>query len=782
MEKAGDLFALERKRTRLDGWFFIKEIEMKYAKMYEGEHPDIKAANFLKHVIEEMPISIEKHSVFAGTQRDAFARSYALINPAFTVESFSGYCDPLEVFKYIEPNNYITSERIDSVKQYLLETNYVKELSKVYVTNAEDMQEVVYFVEQVTGHTVADFRPILQYGIVQALKEIDKRYNATHDIEKRAVYTAMKTVLNAALLLAKRYAEIASKKAEKLEGQSKKELVLMAQTLTHVPKYGARNLFEAIQSFMILWQVMCLEQTPNPFAFSAGNVDRIFEPYRLMDNIPRELASALFSHLLTFFNVGDRSWAISQNFMVGGKSNKGEDLTIEMTYAVIDAFYECNYPQPILSVKLHKSTPPSLYEVLGKFFFTPGRLTPSFFNDDAMFKVLANRGVLENDLEDYSIAGCQEPLIMGKENANTTNSWLNLAKILELTLSGGISTLSGKKIGLSYSELQLNKEDPLSILKNIKAAFYCHLDYFLDRMCNAANGCSSALSNLRVPFLSSLMGVIDCGIDMRDYRQQGTQYNGSGCLIHGLSVVSDSFIAIEDIINIRPQDAERLILAPYNDFKDDEDLRQFLTTAPKYGNNIPRADKEAAELASVVADHIFALKNYLGNPFRPDFSSPSTHLLYGYMVGATPDGRHAREMLNYGIDPLYGEATSGLNFRIISTRQMPFIKMNGGYASHFGIDPRSFHQQTLEDRGRAFGERVISPLFFKCDNDNQPFYLYVNVTTPETLREVLKNPKKYAPNGIYIMRIHGTFVNFLDLSPAIQEDIIRRLDPESTRL
>lgn len=26
------------------------------------------------------------------------------------------------------------------------------------------------------------------------------------------------------------------------------------------------------------------------------------------------------------------------------------------------------------------------------------------------------------------------------------------------------------------------------------------------------------------------------------------------------------------------------------------------------------------------------------------------------------------------------------------------------------------------------------------------------------------------------MRIHGTFVNFLDLSPAIQEDIVRRLE------
>ena len=82
-----------------------------------------------------------------------------------------------------------------------------------------------------------------------------------------------------------------------------------------------------------------------------------------------------------------------------------------------------------------------------------------------------------------------------------------------------------------------------------------------------------------------------------------------------------------------------------------------------------------------------------------------------------------------------------------------------------------------------FYQRVIAPLFFNPMNDKRaPFYLYVNVTTPEILRKVLANPAKYAPGGVYIMRIHGTFVNFLDLSPAIQEDIIRRLDPASTRV
>ena len=75
------------------------------------------------------------------------------------------------------------------------------------------------------------------------------------------------------------------------------------------------------------------------------------------------------------------------------------------------------------------------------------------------------------------------------------------------------------------------------------------------------------------------------------------------------------------------------------------------------------------------------------------------------------------------------------------------------------------------------------PLFFnEYQTGVNPFYLYVNVTTPETLRKVLANPQKYAPSGVYIMRIHGTFVNFLDLSPDIQQDIIKRLDLSSTSI
>lgn len=776
-EKAKELFKEERRIKRLDGWFLMREANMRHNPAFSHLPPMEKSAAILKESIDELPIYISDNAIFAGTQRDAFARSYALINPSFKVETFNGYCDPTAVYGDIEPNEEFTAERIQKVCDFDKGTPYVEQLTAVY-KNAENLTgEVAFFIEQVTGHLIPDMRPALKYGVRSMIDDIDSKMKSADSV-KRSNYNAMKTALECVLLLAKRYESIARENAKNASEQRKKELLLLADTLNKVPENGAETLYEAIQSFILLWQVMCLEQAPNPFAFSVGNADRIFEPYRAADNMSRDDAAALFKHLLVFFNVADRSWAISQNLILGGRDVDGTDLTNETTYALLDAYYDMNLPQPILSVKLHDNTPDKLYRELGRFFFTPGCLTPSLFNDDSLYKVLLKAGIDLEDIPDTSVAGCQEPLIMGKDNGNTTNSWLNLGKILELTLNDGVSTITGDKIATVCEPA-----DALTALKNVRERFYENVEFFLSEMVEAANGASKALSNLTVPFLSTLMGGIETGYDTRDTKHQGTKYNGSGCLIHGTSVVSDSFIAIDRLISERPEDAQRLLDALKNNFEGDEELRQYLLDQPKFGNNIACADDEAAEVTGRIADMVRNSKNYLGNPFRPDFSTPSTHLLYGYWVGALPNGRKQREMLNFGVDPLYGDAQQGLGFRTLSLMKLPFEKMCGGYASHFGIDPKYFRSETFEDKGLDFKNKIIRPLFFNPKNEKvSPFYLYVNVTTPEILRAVLDNPKKYAPSGVYIMRIHGTFVNFLDLSPAIQQDIIKRLDPASTRI
>lgn len=757
------LYREEREIKRLDGWFIAKETEMLAGEKYSECAPETKKAYLLCEVLKSIPVSLSDNAIFAGTQRDAFAKSYALINPSFTVEGFSGYCDPMAIYNDIEPNEEFTKERIDVVRGYTAKTKMVEMLNKTYGKAENYTKEVIFFVEQVTGHVIPDFRFALKHGIDVMIEEAKSKQGD--------FYEAAAIALGGVKILAQRYIQLINEQKKNCSDERFKQLELLENTLVKISGKGAGNLYEALQLYILLWEVMCMEQAPNPYAFSVGNADRIFEPYR--GELNREQASELFKHFLVFYNVGDRSWAISQNVLISGRDNDGRDLTNTMSYAIMDAYYDMNLPQPILSVKLHKNTPEKLYKEMGRFFFSAGVLTPSLFNDDALFEVLKNNGIDEDDIPDYSVAGCQEPLIMGKDNGNTTNSWLNLPKVLEMVLTGGYSAITGEKL--------METEDYK--IENIREVFYKTLDKVADEMAEAANGASCALSELKVPFLSSFMGGLEYGADMRDTKKQGTKYNGSGCLVHGLTVLADSFIAIDEFAKKYPDGKEMLVDAIKKNFDGYEDLRGFLRSCPKFGNNIEVVDNEAREIAIRVSKLLRSKKNYLGNSFRPDFSSPSTHLTYGYWVGATPDGRGSRDMLGYGVDPLYGEASNGLGFRMLSNMRLPFEEFNGGYASHIGVDPKYFTGSGYAEKGMEFYRNIVAPLFFnELKEGVSPFYLYVNVTTPETLRKVLANPEKYAPSGVYIMRIHGTFVNFLDLSPEIQQDIITRLDLNSTHI
>ena len=119
-ERAKLLFAEKRANKRLDGWFLAKEIQCDLLEKYLNENEEIKKAKILREIVQVLPLSISKHSIFAGTQDDAFARSYALINPAFKVEEFSGYCDPTAVFIDIQPNDEFTEERIKKTRDRCL--------------------------------------------------------------------------------------------------------------------------------------------------------------------------------------------------------------------------------------------------------------------------------------------------------------------------------------------------------------------------------------------------------------------------------------------------------------------------------------------------------------------------------------------------------------------------------------------------------------------------------------------------------------------------------------
>jgi hypothetical protein len=143
-------FRDERAKPRLDGWFLAREAALDAIDQSVDVSPERAAANALAAICRTLPLSIGQNAVFAGSQSDAFARTYALINPTFRVESFSGYCDPTAVFDDIEPSPEIPIERIENLRERTRQTPFVRALSDVYEKCERDTREVIYFVEQVT--------------------------------------------------------------------------------------------------------------------------------------------------------------------------------------------------------------------------------------------------------------------------------------------------------------------------------------------------------------------------------------------------------------------------------------------------------------------------------------------------------------------------------------------------------------------------------------------------------------------------------------------------------
>jgi len=84
------------------------------------------------------------------------------------------------------------------------------------------------------------------------------------------------------------------------------------------------------------------------------------------------------------------------------------------------------------------------------------------------------------------------------------------------------------------------KENSFNSFAETKEIYYCYLDFFIEKMVQAANKCNEVLSLLPVLFASFFMGGGETGIDMRDcHSGLGTKYNASGCLIHGLGITAD---------------------------------------------------------------------------------------------------------------------------------------------------------------------------------------------------------------------------------------------------
>jgi len=140
----------------------------------------------------------------------------------------------------------------------------------------------------------------------------------------------------------------------------------------------------------------------------------------------------------------------------------------------------------------------------------------------------------------------------------------------------------------------------------------------------------------------------------------------------------------------------------------------------------------------------------------------------GAVVGATPDGRRAREPLSESISPSQGRDVKGPTATLmsISSTKCAQYKERAARLLNMKLSPASLV-------GEEGTRKLMSLIRTACDM--KMWHIQFNIINRDTLLAAQKDPEKYRN---LLVRVAGYSAYFVDLTPALQSEIIRRTEHE----
>jgi formate C-acetyltransferase len=264
-----------------------------------------------------------------------------------------------------------------------------------------------------------------------------------------------------------------------------------------------------------------------------------------------------------------------------------------------------------------------------------------------------------------------------------------------------------------------------------------------------------------VPFLS--LFIDDCIQNAEDYNGGGARYNTSYIQGVGLGSITDSLTAIKKwVFELKQISAERLLEALGNDFVGFEEIRARLVyESPKWGNNDNEADQHALRVFECFFALVDGKPNKRNGFFRINMLPTTSHVYFGSVTGAMPDGRMAFLPLSEGISPVQGADVNGPTAVLQSAGKLDHVR-TGGTLLNQKFTPEFF-----------IGEEAYQKLvhlirtYFRLDGHHIQF----NVVDANTLREAQKHPEQFRD---LIVRVAGYSDYFNDLGTDLQNEIIAR--------
>lgn len=518
------------------------------------------------------------------------------------------------------------------------------------------------------------------------------------------------------------------------EKQGRQDLV---QILTQVPRYPARNFREALQFFRILHYALWLEGN---YHNTIGRFDMHLYPYLRADLEAgvhtEESALALLEDFFLSFNkdsdiyVGVQQGDNGQSMILGGMDAEGNEVYNLLSRLCIQASCHNKMIDPKINLRVSRRTPQSVYTEATRLT-RAGLGFPQYSNDDVVIPALEKMGYAHADAVNYTVAACWE-FIIPKVGADVANI-------------GAVSY--PKAVDAALHKSLRNAETYEDFFAAVRQEIY--------KACDAVCDGIRDLWFVPSPFMNVLM---DCDIFT------GGKYNNFGIHGTGIATAADSLAAIKKyVFEEKSLAREELIAAVDENFENSPQLLHKLRyEAPKLGNNDDYVDSIATQLLDTFADALRGRKNCRGGIFRAGTGSAMYYLWHANEIGASPDGRRAKEPFgtNYSVS-LFARVKGPVSVIASMTKQHFENAMNGGPLT------LEFHQSIFAEEDGI--EKV--GMLVKTFIDRGGHQLQLNTVNLEKMLDAQKHPENHRH---LVVRIWGWSAYFVELDKEYQDHVIAR--------
>ncbi|MCH3967888.1 MAG: pyruvate formate lyase family protein [Atopobiaceae bacterium] len=595
-----------------------------------------------------------------------------------------------------------------------------------------------------------DYTKLMRLGVGGLIAEVDARIDAAG--EKDGFLRASRDALVLFQQVIDREVELVHEAMVGTAPGRMAELELMAADLGAVREAPPQTFHQALQLFWLY--ALCAG------CINYGRLDVVLGPFLAHDleegTITRDEAHAYVKSLWTM--IENRRTTVNGRVIVGGQGRPDPGAADEFARICLEVCKECRYVEPQFTLRFDHETPADIRD-MALDAIGAGATYPTLYNDDVEVPAVEyGMRVSHAEAEQYVPFGCTEFVIQGR-SVGTPNTLINLLKILQMSLEGGVDPYDGVDKGAGVAVLPLERLTSFDVLLD---NYHRLLDRYMD-LAVADQAHSYEVMNHEVSFLFTSILMDGCLSRGRALLDGGVEILGGSCETYGNINSSDALWAMKTLVFDEGRYTLRQVVdAMDDDFRGpgEERLRLDLWHADKYGNDLDGVDGMANDLYEYVAKGIRdrGIRAGLGY-FLIVISNNQTNTDWGHMTAASPDGRHAGLYLNPANNPQGGAATSGPTAMLNSLARFD-ARYHAGSVQNIKFTPRMFNH----DRKKV---KVLFDTYFRRGGCQ----LMVTVCDRGQLEDAQVHPERYPD---LIVRVAGYSAVFVDLPRDVQDEVISR--------